>query len=144
MENKFFFPQDALDRWIVDEVIDLIDGELTVLGEGRRYRLAEAVRILREVPGSEDPHELVGLVKERARLEQLGAEIVQTSMLLGEAAYDVQPGWVGVPVQTEAEPSLARERTGERTAGRKEDSRDTRGAKSDEEVLARLAKSGRT
>jgi hypothetical protein len=103
MSNRVFFPQTALDQWIVDGSVELEDGELTIVGEGRRYRMAEAVRVLREVSGGEDSHELVGRVKARMYLEQLGAEIVQTSMLLGESAYDVEPGWLGIPIGTFAE-----------------------------------------
>jgi hypothetical protein len=103
MENSVFFPQAALDEWIVDGTVDLSGGELTILGEGRRYRLAEAVRVLREVSGAGDSHDLVGRVKARAALEQLGAEIVESSMLLGDAAYDVEPGWAGTPIGTFAE-----------------------------------------
>jgi hypothetical protein len=99
-ENRVFFPQEALDQWIVDATVDLRDGELTIVAEGRRFKLAEAVRVLREVSESADPHELVGRVKTRAHLEQLGAEIVESSMLLGDVAYDVEPGWVGIPVGT--------------------------------------------
>lgn len=98
MENRFFFPQAALDQWIVDELVELQKGELTILAEGRRYNLSEAVRIVREVSGSVDVHSLVGRVKARTGLEQLGAEIIETSMLLGDAAYDVEPGWVGTPI----------------------------------------------
>ena len=99
--NQFFFPQAALDQWVVDERVEVKDGELTLLaglGPGRRYKLAEAIRIVREVAGSADRHDLVGRVKARGKLEQLGAEIIESSMLLGEAAYDVEPGWTGVPV----------------------------------------------
>ncbi len=103
MENRVFFPQAALDEWIVDGTVDLSGGELTILAEGRRYKLAEAVRVLREVSGSGDSHDLVGRVKPRAALEQLGAELVESSMLLGDAAYDVEPGWAGTPVGTFAE-----------------------------------------
>jgi hypothetical protein len=103
MENRVFFPQSALDRWIVDGTVDLGDGELTILAEGRRYRLAEAVRVLREVSGAGDPRDLVGRVKTRSVLETLGAEIVESSMLLGDSAYDVDPGWVGTPVGSFAE-----------------------------------------
>jgi hypothetical protein len=98
MENRVFFPQAALDEWIVHGTVDLTDGQLTILAEGRRYELAEAVRVLREVSGAGDAHGLVGRVKLRSALEQLGAEIVESSMLLGDAAYDVDPGWVGTPV----------------------------------------------
>jgi hypothetical protein len=96
MENRIFFPQTALDEWIVDGTVELQDGELTILSVGRRYRVSEAVRVLRDVTGGGDA-ELVGRVKTRTHLEGLGAEIVETSMLLGDTAYDVEPGWVGVP-----------------------------------------------
>jgi hypothetical protein len=96
MENRIFFPQAALDEWIVEGTVELQDGELTLLRAGRRYRVAEAVHVVRDASGGGDP-ELVGKVKARVYLEQLGAEIVESSMLLGDAAYDVEPGWIGVP-----------------------------------------------
>jgi hypothetical protein len=104
MENQYFFPQAALDQWIVDERVDVKEGELTVLSAGRRYRLSEAVLVVREVTGAGDARDLVGRVKALGKLEQLGAEIVESSMLLGEAAYDVEPGWVGTPVGESAKP----------------------------------------
>jgi len=97
MRNGVFFPQAALDEWIVDGSAELQDGLLILLSEGKRYRVGEALRVLREVAGGEDAHQLVGRVKTRAYLEQLGAEIVHGSMLLGELAYDIEPGWLGVP-----------------------------------------------
>jgi hypothetical protein len=98
MENRVFFPQEALDQWIVDGTVELNDGVLTIVGEGRRYEVAEGVHVVREVSGARDPHDLIGRAKTRGALEKLGAEIVETSMLLGDAAYDVMPGWIGTPV----------------------------------------------
>ncbi|HZU82296.1 MAG TPA: hypothetical protein VE987_05245 [Polyangiaceae bacterium] len=103
MENRVFFPQTALDRWVLDGRVDLQQNEVTLLQGRRRYRLVDAVRVLREVGGGADSHGLVGRVKPRAALEQLGAEIVETSMLLGDAAFDVEPGWLGVPTAPFAE-----------------------------------------
>src|SRR5271165_2448074 len=103
MENGFFFPEDSVNEWIVGERIDVRNGELTIVAEGRRYELVEAVRVLREVTGSVDAGDLVGRVKTRAELDDLGAEIIEASMLLGDAAYDIQLGWVGRPVGTFAE-----------------------------------------
>jgi hypothetical protein len=139
MENRVFFPQSALDQWIVDGSVDLVDGELTILGVGRRYRLVEAVRIVRDVTGGTDPHELVGRVKGRAYLEQLGAELVETSMLIGDSAYDVEPGWAGVPAGSYAEylASDAHKRARAAAAGR--DAKSKGEPKSDEELLARFA-----
>jgi hypothetical protein len=135
MENRVFFPQAAMDEWIVDGTVDLQQNELTIVAEGRRYKLAEAVRVLREVSGTGDVHKLVGRVKACAYLEELGAEIVETSMLLGDAAYDVAPGWMGSPIGTFTE--HVREQSGLRKGGRATDD-----PKTDEDLLVRfLAKS---
>lgn len=132
MENRIFFPQAALDQWIVDGTVDLQQNELTILAEGRRFKLADAVRILREVSGAVDMHSLVGRVKERAALEKLGAEIVETSMLIGEAAYDVEPGWLGVPVGDFVD------HVGSDARRRARRGRDSEDPKTDEDLLARF------
>jgi len=97
MHNRIFFPQQALDEWIVDGRIELASGELTVMSEKRVYRVAEAVRVMAEVTGSEDVNELVGKVKSLAYLQELGAEILESSMLIGDNAYDVVPGFTAIP-----------------------------------------------
>jgi hypothetical protein len=132
MENRVFFPQAALDQWIVDGTVDLTQGELTILAEGRRYKLAEAVRVVREVSGVGDAHSLVGRVKALSVLEELGAEIVESSMLLGDAAFDVEPGWVGTPVGTFAEHVGSDARKRARAAAFEPE------PKTDEDLLARF------
>ncbi len=102
-ENRVFFPQAALDQAIGDGTVDLKDGVLTIVAQGRRFALSEAVRVTGEVSGAGDAHEIVGRAKVQGYLEQLGAEILETSMLLGDAAYDVEPGWMGVPIGSFAE-----------------------------------------
>jgi hypothetical protein len=130
MENRIFFPQAALDEWIVDGSIELQDGELTILAAGRRYRLAEAVHVVSDASGGGDA-ELLGRIKARVYLEQLGAELVETSMLLGDAAYDVEPGWVGVPSVPFAEFAASSANALAKRAGGDM-------PRSDEELLARL------
>lgn len=103
MKNRVFFPQAALDEWLADDRVDLAQDELTIKSEGRRYRIIEAIRVLREVTGSVDNNELIGKVKSRAFLGELGAELLEGSMILGDNAYDVVPGFVGAPVGSFAE-----------------------------------------
>ena len=98
--NRVFFPQAALDQWISDGRVDLAGDELTIKPEARRYRIFEAARILREVTGLQDVNELVGKVKTRQYLSGLGADLLENSMVLGDNAYDVIPGFVGAPVGT--------------------------------------------
>jgi hypothetical protein len=100
MANAVFFPQDALDEWIVGGTIDLSKGELMIAPEGRRYKVLEAVRVLAEVTGTPDPHKIVGKVKPKADMEKLGAEIMEGSMIIGDNAYDVAQGWMGSPLGT--------------------------------------------
>jgi hypothetical protein len=130
MPNRVFIPQAALDEHILDGTVELHEGVLTIVAVGRSYEVEEAVRVLREVSGAGDAGDYVGRVKTRASLEEHGAEIVETSMLIGDAAYDVEPGWVGRPAGAFAE-FLARDRAGKGTGAA--------GAapRTDEELLAR-------
>jgi hypothetical protein len=139
MQNRVFFPQTSLDQWIVDGAVDLQGGALTLVGEGRTYEVAEAVRVLREVSGAGDASQLVGKVKTRAWLEQQGAELVETSMLLGEAAYDVDPGWMGVPVGAFADRAAESGSGGSSKKGKGGKKATKHGPpKTDEELLARF------
>src|ERR1700722_2687684 len=100
MKNRVFFPQGALDEWVTENRVDIKGEDLLIKGEGRRYRIIEAVHVTREVSGADDPHELLGRVKTRAFLTELGAEVLESSMILGDNAYDVVPGFVGAPIGT--------------------------------------------
>jgi hypothetical protein len=132
--NRVFFPQAALDQWISDGKVDLAGDELTIKPESRRYRIFEAARVVREVTGLQDVNELVGKVKTRQYLSGLGAELLETSMVLGDNAYDVVPGFVGAPVGTfeehMADPARAGNRGGASDGGAT--------PASDEELLARF------
>jgi hypothetical protein len=98
--NRVFFPQAALDQWISDGKVDLAGDELTIKPEARRYRILEAAHVTREVTGLADGNELVGKVKTLQYLSGLGADLLENSMVLGDNAYDVIPGFLGAPVGT--------------------------------------------
>ncbi|MCC6522086.1 MAG: hypothetical protein IT373_05445 [Polyangiaceae bacterium] len=95
--SRLFFPQAALDVLVAAGSVELDGEELVIVGKGLRYKIVEAVRILREVAGGGDPEELCGRVKSRQYLNELGAELLGESLLLGDSAYDVSAGFVGVP-----------------------------------------------
>jgi hypothetical protein len=102
-KNRVFFPQEALDTWLVDNRVELANDELTIKSEGRRFKITEAVRVIREVTGTPDAYDLVGRVKSKVFLNALESEILETSMLIGDNAYDVSQGFLGMPVGTFAE-----------------------------------------
>jgi hypothetical protein len=103
MPDRIFFPQSAVDRWLVDDRVDFQGQELTLKGPGRAYRVEEAVYVEREVTGAAEPHNLLGRVRTRAALESMGAEILESSMLLGDNAYDVVMGFAAEPIGTFAQ-----------------------------------------
>ena len=109
MQNRVFFPQRQLDRWLAEDRVELTQRELLLKAEGRRYRIVDAIRVLREVTDGRDLFSLVGKVKSVSYLTELGAELLGTSMLVGESAYDVVPGFLGVP---KGDPPLQRDPTG--------------------------------
>jgi hypothetical protein len=133
--NRVFFPQACLDQWGVEGKIELTSSELVVLAEGRRYEISEVVRVVAEVTGAQDPHALIGKVKPKAELEAMGAEILENSMIIGDNAYDVVPGWAGI-ARTSFADHLA---SPERTVARGGNTDTTAGPKSDEDMIRKFA-----
>lgn len=97
-KNRIFFSQAALDRWVLRGSAEVWGSELRLYPEHRRYRLVEALRVLSEVTGAPDPYGIVGCVKTRAFLEELDADFVGSSMIVGDAAFSVAAGWLAMPL----------------------------------------------
>ncbi len=97
MPAKVFISQAAIDGWVSTEKVDLQGVDL-VLRDSKTVLSLTPASLFRSVSGGgEDPHRLVGKVKDEAAIVALGAEAYMTSVLLGETAYDVEPGFVAVP-----------------------------------------------
>jgi hypothetical protein len=97
MSGLLFVSQAMLETWAEQGKIDFAGNVLTLLagdGQGRSYALEPAVRFLEVLGGDEDPHGLVHKVKSLAQLKAIGAEPVGDSCILGETAYEVQPGFL--------------------------------------------------
>jgi hypothetical protein len=101
--NRVFFPQPLLDAWIADDRVDIHGNDLLLRDEGRKYEIAEAVHVLRDAAGGGDVGQLLGKVKTREQLTEIGAEVFEGSMIFGDDAYDVVPGFVGTPVGAAAD-----------------------------------------
>src|SRR5688500_18555408 len=94
-KNRVFFPQQALDSWLEQGRIALVDDEMTLKPDGQRYRLSSAIRILAEVADGTDPHDLVGKVKTIEQIAGLGGDHQADSLVLGDNAYQVVDGFIG-------------------------------------------------
>lgn len=92
-----FVSQALIDTWAAQGRIDFVGNVMTLLageGAGRRYELEPAVRFLKVLGVEKDPHQLVAKVKPLAQLRDLGAEAVESSVIMGDVAYDVEQGFL--------------------------------------------------
>jgi hypothetical protein len=94
-KNRVFFPQQALDSWLEQGRIALVDDEMTLKPDGQRYRLMSAIRVMAEVADGTDPHGLLGKVKTIEQIAELGGDHQADSLVLGDNAYQVIEGFLG-------------------------------------------------
>jgi len=133
-DNRLFVSGALLDRWVTIGQVELGDGTLKIKPTGDRYTLEEAARVVGEATGTGDPEGLVGRVRTLAELSALGAEVLDRSVLIGEFAYDVVPGFVASPAGDSGERIPSARLLQELSAL----SEAPRPGQSDEELLARF------
>ncbi|MBN1209614.1 MAG: hypothetical protein JXB05_32495 [Myxococcaceae bacterium] len=91
---KLFLPQSQLEEWALADKADLKDGKLVVMVEGgASFPAVPAVHFVQLVSG-DDTHKLVAKVKTETQLASLGAEQMADSVIVGETAYEVVPGYL--------------------------------------------------
>jgi hypothetical protein len=97
MGRLLFVSQAMLDSWAGQGKIDFVGNVMTLLageGKGRSYPLDPAVRFLKLLGNEPDPNALLHKVKTVAQLKGMGAEPVDDSCILGDVAYEVEPGFL--------------------------------------------------
>ena len=100
-----FVSQALLDAWASQGRIDLDGGSIALLGgpgRGRRYALEPAVRFLRVAGGDGDAAGLVARVQSLSQVRELGGEAMADSVVVGEVAYEVEPGFLAEASAVEA------------------------------------------
>ncbi|MBJ6763307.1 hypothetical protein JGU66_21265 [Myxococcaceae bacterium JPH2] len=102
--TKLFLSQTQLEEWALDDKADLREGKLVVAAEGGgAWPVVPAVHFVQLVSG-DDIHRLVARVKTEEQLAKLGAEQMADSVLVGETAYEVVPGYVAEVTAPAADP----------------------------------------
>lgn len=92
--TKLFLPQTTLEEWALADKADIKEGKLVVAEEkDTAYPVVPAVHFLRLVSGTDD-RKLVSKVKTEEQLVGWGAEHLADSVILGETAYEVAPGYL--------------------------------------------------
>jgi hypothetical protein len=106
MSEKLFFSQELINTWTDDEKVIFENDVLYInTSSGKKeYRLTPASRFLKISGDEPDPHGVLEKVFTQKELEGKGADVYLNSAIIGETAYEVEPGYVAV--KTEDERSL--------------------------------------
>jgi hypothetical protein len=107
-----FVSQALLDTWAGQGRIDVAGQAITLLGgegRGQRYVLEPAVRFLRVAGGGADPHQVLARVKTLAQVRDMGGDALAGSVVLGDVAYEVEPGFLAEAGAVEAASRVAPE-----------------------------------
>lgn len=89
-----FIAERTLEAWLDSGNVDVKSDMVVLKNHGRAYDLEPAVRFLSVVPEGAAP-ELIGKVLTTRRISELGGEVMSDSVLFGEAAFEVESGYVG-------------------------------------------------
>src|SRR4051812_33291295 len=90
---NLFLPESTLEEWALSDQADVREGRLVITGETEGFLVVPAVHFLRLVSGKDDG-KLLAKVKTETQLAQLGAEQMMNSVIVGDAAYEVEAGYV--------------------------------------------------
>ncbi|MEQ9503838.1 MAG: hypothetical protein RIT81_43690 [Deltaproteobacteria bacterium] len=94
LHPRMFIAHSTLEAWVDSGNVDVANNVVVLNNLGRAYELSPAVRFLSVVPEGAAP-ELLGKVLTEQRIVELGGELMGESVLFGEAAFEVETGFVG-------------------------------------------------
>lgn len=95
---RLFISQDRLDAWTAESRVNVDGDVMTLNDDGRSFTIRPAVRFMKVSGSEQDPHDLLGRVKDETALDEMGADHYMNSVIMGDTAYDVQVGFIGDPL----------------------------------------------
>ena len=103
MTEKLFFSQDIINSWADDEKVKFENDVLSInTGKGlQEYKLTPAHRFVKVSDGGPDPYNLINTILSEQEIAEKGADVYLNSAIVGETAYDVEPGYVAVKAEDE-------------------------------------------
>jgi hypothetical protein len=96
---RLFISQERLDAWTSEQRVAVDGDRMTLADDGRSFVIRPAVRFLKVSGSANDPHDLIGKVKDEMALASMGADHYMNSVIMGDTAYDVQLGFLGDPLR---------------------------------------------
>lgn len=107
--KKIFISHTVLDAMFAEGKADLAGDKLTIHARTNQvFSVTTAFKFLQLSDNAPDPHGLVGKIFTEAELKKINADIYMNSAIVNEMAYNVEPGFIGVPeAPAEAIPAAA-------------------------------------
>ena len=96
--SRLFISVERLDNWTVEGRATLEGDRMTLTELGQSFVMKPAVAFTRAAGGDADPYDLVGRVKSKAALDEMGADHFETSVIYNDTAYEVVDGFIGEPI----------------------------------------------
>ena len=98
---RIFVAQTLVDSWLSTGRVSLERDLLRLSGpQAVDLFINPAVWFERIDGGEADPHDVVGRVKTSQELAQMGADHYESSVVMGDFAYTVRPGFIATVVDT--------------------------------------------
>ncbi|MGF1509548.1 MAG: hypothetical protein ACFB9M_08610 [Myxococcota bacterium] len=94
LPQRMFIAQKTLEQWLDREDVEVEGNRVAFRRLGRTYRIQAAVRF-REVASEQSSSALIGKVLTEAQIVDHGGELMNDSVLFGDVAFTVEPGYVG-------------------------------------------------
>ena len=94
LHERMFIAQSTLEAWVDSGHVDVRENVAYLKKVHRAYTLEPAVKFVSVVP-SDRGQKLIGKVLTERRIIELGGELLGDSVLFGETAFQVEPGFVG-------------------------------------------------
>jgi hypothetical protein len=95
--DQGFVSESTLEAWLRTGEVERA-GALMTSRSGRRFVLRDAVRILGRRDAETDPYGLTGRVESLRDFLRQGAAISGNSLRLGAGIYDIEYGFIAVPM----------------------------------------------
>ncbi|HEY4239934.1 MAG TPA: hypothetical protein VGM88_08970 [Kofleriaceae bacterium] len=89
---------ERLDNWTAEGRASLEGDRMTLTELGRSFAMKPAVHFVRASGSDHDPNDLVGRVKSKDALQEMGADQFDNSVIYQDTAYDVVDGFIGEPL----------------------------------------------
>jgi hypothetical protein len=96
--SRLFISVERLDSWTAEGRATLEGDRMTLTELGRAFVMRPAVHFIRATGQDHDPHDLIGRVKSKQALIEMGADQFESSVIYNDTAYDIIDGFIGEPL----------------------------------------------